>query len=191
MEYGIGTVIGAVVGYLINRISKSIVNLEEDKISEYGLSKWIVMIVIVIFTVAIFFKFNPYESPKYLFLGYLLFMVGIIDYYTQFVYLKTIILGGVLVILSVICFRGQLYISSAIGVGIYLSVAAFLSGKWYGDVQVIALITLVIGYPGLLPVILVASILGIGILILKKGKFKELAFCPLILIGYLVFLIIC
>jgi len=193
MKYIICAVIGAVIGILLNKISKSIVDLEEDKISEYGIPRWSVVIVMVLFTVAIIFKFDSYEyeSIKYLFLGYLLFMVGIIDYYTHYVYLKTVILGGIIVILSVVCLNEQLYISSAIAIGIYLYVVAFLSGKWYGDVQIIMLITLVIGYPGLLPVILVAGVLGMVILIFKKGKLKEIAFCPMLLIGYLVFLIIC
>jgi len=217
MKYIFAVIIGAITGNLIYFISKYIVQQEEDRRFEYKLSRVSVIVAIVIFTIATTFKFNLLEELiKFWSLGVLLILIGIIDYYTVYVYLKLAAIGSVVVLVITIgaieCSGNwmQLYIKEAAIVGISLFISAFFTSKWYGDVFEIMLITLIIGYLGILPVVAVASTLYIGIRIYKvakhrKAQKKELVcieledsytpkgmpLCPLLAIGYFVFLVIC
>jgi len=191
MKYIISCLISIVAALIIWRGSKYRVELEDEFKGNYNINIYVLIVVMGLFTMATIFKFELNNFIKYWVLGSVLIFTAITDYYTKYVYRTPIIIGYVLVILSIKIFSGPLYILNAIGIAIYLSIMAWLTGKWYGDVHVIALITLVVGYSGLLPILLVASVLGIVILFIKKKKVKEIAFCPMIAIGYLTFILIC
>lgn len=195
MKYMISCLISIVAALIIWRGSKYRVELEDEFKGKYNINIYVLIVVMGLFTMATIFKFELNNFIKYWVLGSVLISTAITDYYTKYVYRTPIIIGYVLVILSIKVFSGPLYILNAIGISIYLSIIAWLTGKWYGDVQVIALVTLVVGYSGLLPILLVASVLGLVILFMKifikKKKVKEIAFCPMIAIGYLAFILIC
>ena len=131
MKYIIGAFIGAIMGFMVYYISKYVVDKESEKWHEYGLYRFSLIIAMVIFTIAIIFKFNLEESIKFWTLGVVLILLGIIDYYTHYVYLRIIGIGAAAVIITTIVCEGtwmNLHINSTLWIGLLLFICAYFRG---------------------------------------------------------------
>ncbi|WP_027633423.1 hypothetical protein [Clostridium hydrogeniformans] len=177
-------ILGVIQGNIVYRVSKYIINRDNEKIREFKVNKLYIEIAMVITTIAIFIKFNISGILVYSAIGTLLVLIAIVDYHTMYVYFYTAIIGIIYAFVIAIGSRDLREIKFIIILVVILLVAAKVTGEWYGDVEVIFIIFLTLGVVGGMITMSVTGILGIFVAIKKRTVYIVIPYCPLLVIGY-------
>ncbi|HAX73963.1 MAG TPA: prepilin peptidase [Firmicutes bacterium] len=135
---------------------------------------------------------------KYCFLISVLFVIGLIDFATQYVYSSTIMVGAIggIVFTVMECFQFRTWPSDAVlgavvGFLIIGLIVWITGGMGEGDIEIAALCGLFTGLTGSLLTIFFSFILGgiVGVILLsyrKKGRKDEMAFGPYLALGAII-----
>lgn len=178
-------VISILTSIIILKGSKYIVEQESEFKGEYGVSISSLIMIMVVTTVVIFINFKLYLFIKLWILFVVILFTAIVDHYTHYVYSSTMIISYIFIIACLVLLKEHIYLKESLIIAASFFVFAKLTGKWYGDVQVIALITLALGLETMIPILLIACFMALILFIFKRSRDKEIAFCPMILVGYL------
>lgn len=181
----LGLILGAVAGYVIDRLSKRFINETEDRIKDYNLNRKVVITAIVIFTIADFLIFGWIGFLKYSLIGFVLLLIGIIDYYTHYVYLIIAIPGIIIALILGVYFNGVYSIVIQIPLFFILFIMAYFSNKFYGDVEALIIIGFSFGLNSLVIFTIGAFLFSFPELIKnRKVKRYSIAFCAYLAIAY-------
>lgn len=190
MKIFLSSIISVLTGFLVWKYSKALVENEMEFEGKYRVPAYVLSMIMFILNMIIFLRFELYLAIKIWLLCVVLLLTAIVDFYTHYVYLKPTLLFYFFMIMCLILLKDNIHIAHSIFVAINFSIIAFFSGKWYGDVQIIALITLVLGIRATLLILLLACFMALIFLVVKRNKKKEMAFCPMIFLSFIIFILI-
>lgn len=183
--YLISLLVSILVSNIIYLISKDIVEKDPDKIREYSINKYMLNGAIAVFAIALYFKIGYIGLVVYGGTGAFLILIGIIDYYTRYVYLKIAVIGIIYSFVAGIAINGIQELPFIAIMTVFLIAIARFTGEWYGDIEGTLIVALVLQISGVLITFVFVGLICTMVAIKKRTTKCYVAVCPMIAAGYI------
>lgn len=174
------------IGEIVFRVTKRIVDNDDDRVKEFNINRFLIIGVMAVIAMTLYFKYDIKTIIAYGGVGVFLISIGIIDYYTRYVYLKMAILGIIYAFIFGLNIYGIKYIIYILTISIFIIILAYFTGKWYGDIEAALIVALTLGIDGLAITFFVVGLISIVVALFKRKLHCIVPVCPMIAIGYLV-----